>query len=694
MWSTLPELGFVTLCAVIVTAAFTLAVALGSTSRGARWLGSARYGAYGTIALVGFAVLLLAYAFVANDFRVRYVAHYSDRSMSPALLLGALWGGQDGSLLWWLFLTSAFSGLAIASLKSRLRELQPALIATLMVVLVFLAIVMLFAVNPFATSATGAPPDGRGLNYQLRNFYMIVHPPSLYLGFTCSVVPFALVVAALVTGRLGNEWLVTSRRWLLVAWIFLTLGNGLGMLWAYEELGWGGYWSWDPVENASLLPWLSATAGLHSMAMQERRPSFKRWNVFWVCATFWLTLFGTFLTRSGLISSVHAFARSSIGTYFLWFMALVGGGSAALGWLRRRELRPEHQSRSWLSREGVFVAQNLVQLALVSFVLVATLWPRIAEWLYETPATVGPDFYNTFVPPIALVLLVLMGLAPLVGWRRSPRELLWRGLRWPLAVALVVAAAHAVLGRRLGMPPFVTVAPALPSALGRAAAWLVGKLPIVTVALVAFNVTVAGQELARGLQARGNRGAERSLGALWGRLVRPRRRHGGMIVHVGIALMMLGFVGRSWGTLHEATLHEGESVTVGGYTLRHVGVRRESDAEKRMIFVDLEVARQGRPLGVLSPARFIYDASPAQPSTEVGKLVRMREDLYAIAGMLTADGTAGVQIHVNPLVSLVWLGIAVAALGGLFAAWPALRRRSRHRFGYVRAHPALPGGPP
>ncbi|MEM9694881.1 MAG: cytochrome c biogenesis protein CcsA, partial [Myxococcota bacterium] len=313
MWQSLPQFGTVILAAILVAASYTFAVSIAAGAGRPRLLQSARAGAYGTVSLVAVAVLVLAYAFVTHDFRLDYVARYSDRTMTTPWLIAALWGGQDGSLLWWLFLTSAFSGGCVWWLKGRYRQLQPYVIATLMSVLIFLAILMLFATNPFRTLPSGALPDGAGLNYQLRNFYMIIHPPSLYIGFTSAAVPFAFAVAAMVTGRLDNEWIVATRKWMVFSWLFLSIGNALGMLWAYEELGWGGYWAWDPVENAAFLPWLTASAYVHSTMIQERRGMLKVWNVSLIFLTFFLTYFGTFLTRSGLIASVHSFAKSDIG---------------------------------------------------------------------------------------------------------------------------------------------------------------------------------------------------------------------------------------------------------------------------------------------------------------------------------------------------------------------------------------------
>src|SRR5215471_13418643 len=370
MWQSLPLFGKLVLYAIMIAAAYTFAVAVVSGRGRPRYLQAARLGAYGTVSLIGLAILCLAYAFVTHDFRIKYVAHYSDRSMSTAYLFTSLWGGQDGSLLWWLFLLSIYTGVCVRWLKGKFRELQPYIIATLMVIVLFFCVLMAFAANPFSTSIAGARLDGEGLNPLLQNFYMIIHPPSLYIGFVGCTVPFAFAVAALVTGRLDHEWIVASRKWTLFAWLFLAIGNTLGMLWAYEELGWGGYWAWDPVENAAFLPFLTASAFVHSVMIQERRGLLKVWNVSLVCLTFFMTIFGTFLTRSGAIASVHSFAQSSIGTYFVWFLIGLAAFAITLILYRWPELR--NLPPTWQLRKAA-VATGWVILGVCGpgFVLVA-----------------------------------------------------------------------------------------------------------------------------------------------------------------------------------------------------------------------------------------------------------------------------------------------------------------------------------
>ena len=686
MWNTLPQFGTVMLCAMMVAAGYTMAVSLAATAGRPRLLQSARSGAFATIALVAVAVLVLAYAFLAHDFRLDYVARYSDRTMTTAWLVAALWGGQDGSILWWLFLTAVFSGSCIWWLKGRYRELQPVVIATLMSIIIFLGILMLFSANPFRTLVSGAPPDGAGLNYQLRNFYMIIHPPSLYIGFTSAAVPFAFAIAALVTGRLDNEWIIATRKWMLFSWLFLSIGNALGMLWAYEELGWGGYWAWDPVENASFLPWLTASAYVHSVMIQERRGMLKLWNVILICLTFLLTYFGTFLTRSGLIASVHSFARSSIGNFFLIYMVLIIVVSAGLILYRADQLRAKGRMDSILSREFTFVVNNWALLFMMLFIAVATVWPRISEWLWNQQATIGPPFYNTFIPPIGLLLIFLMGTAPLLGWRKTSKELFYKSFRWPLAAALVTFVLHLSLGKRFGFPAIVEVEPIYEGTVGGLLAWFKSQGPIITTTLVAYNIAVVAQEVQRGVAGRIKAKAENAFTALYRLISKSRRRYGGYIVHVGIAVMFLGFAGRAWEVTKEVSMEVGQGVQIDEYTMTYKGPRTEADHEKRMVFTDIEVQRNGVDVGMISPARYVYRASPGQPSTEVDRYVTMRNDLYVSLGGVDADkGIASFRVHINPLVSFVWFGVGILILGALVAMWPEASLQEAGAFGYIKA---------
>jgi cytochrome c-type biogenesis protein CcmF len=758
--STFPAFGTSLLLGVMIVASYTFAVALAAGANGRpRTLQAARFGAYGTVTLVGVAVACLAYAFVSHDFRIRYVAHYSDRSMPLHYLLTALWGGQDGSLLWWLFLLSVYVGACVKWLGKRHVALQPYVIATLMGIMLFFCVLMAFAANPFATTVSAARADGEGLNPLLQNYWMVIHPPCLYTGFVGCSVPFAFAVAALVTGRLDHEWIVASRKWTLFCWMFLAIGNTLGMLWAYEVLGWGGYWGWDPVENAAFMPFLTASAYVHSVMIQERRGLLKLWNVFLVSLTFFLTIFGTFLTRSGMISSVHSFAQSSIGTYFAVFLLLLIASTTTLilwRWPELRDIKPARALRwaalaagwtvilacfpglyfvwrlpiavgvrvtliavlagaavflalevvfrriahgldvrarrpvieSIFSREFTFLLNNWILCSLLFFILIATTFPLISEALTGEKVTVGPPFYKVWVQPLGLVLLLLMGVGTLFGWKKTSPEALRRAFRAPVVTWVVAVVVHFAFGRMLGFPAVVFSDPVYEGPLGAALRGFNAFTPVMGFSLCAFNVAVIVQEFVLLLRARVRAGTGSSTPkALWWlggvpglvhtvfTLPPPsRRRYGGYIVHLGIVLMFVGFTGQSWNRDQEVSLLPGQSHTLGDYDLTYVGARMEVDNSKRMVFADVDVYKQGHYEGRLSPAKFIYKKQGESPVTEVAIGHRLHDDLYLVVGTINPQNknVADFSIHVNPLVSWIWLGCLVLIAGSVACMWPQL----------------------
>ena len=688
MWQSLPELGTGVLYAILVAAAYTIGVSLvAGTTRRPRFLEAARLGALGTVALVAVATLMLAYAFVTHDYRIRYVARYSDRSMPLPYLFAALWGGQDGSLLWWAFLLSIYTGSCVVWLKGKYRELAPWVIATLMSIMTFFMVLMLFAANPFWTSVSGARPDGEGLNPLLQNFYMAIHPPSLYTGFVGCAVPFSFSIAALVTGRLDNEWVVASRKWMLFAWMFLSIGNALGMIWAYEELGWGGYWAWDPVENAACLPWFTASAYLHSTMTQERRGMLKVWNVVLVMTTFMLTIFGTFLTRSGMIASVHSFAQSDIGKYFVGYMGVVIGACLGLIVWRLPRLRSEGRIESALSREAVFVVNNWALLGMMTFILVATVFPKISE-LWGEQVTVGPPFFNRWLVPPGLAVFALMGAGPLFGWRKTSESALYRAFVIPVAVMIAMAGLHLAFGGRLGFPAIVESAPIYPGVLGVVLQKIGSAVPLVGVSLCAFNTAVIIQEFSRGAAARRRTNPEEGFFTSVVRLVsKSRRRYGGYTVHFGIVVMFLGFTGKSWDVDREASLTPGQSLDVAGYNIKYEGPRMEVDPSKRMVFADVTVSQlDGKKLGNLSPAKFIYRKMPESPTTEVAMMHSLRDDVYVVVGTVNpTTKVASFHFHVNALVSWIWVGVVVLVLGAVTAMWPEVTFAEAGVWGYARA---------
>ncbi len=671
----IPFFGNLVLCLILVSAAYTLAMALGAARGRPHLLVAARHGTFATCALVVLSVVLLAYAFQTHDFRIRYVARYSDRSMPWWYLFTSLWGGQDGSLLWWTFLLAGYTTAVTRWLRGRFIELQPWVLATLMSIIAFFAILMLFAANPFATTVGVAPSDGEGLNPLLQNYWMVIHPPSLYMGFVGWAVPFAFVVAALVTGRLHDEWVNAARLWAMIAWTFLSIGLLLGCLWSYEELGWGGYWAWDPVENASFMPWLVGTAYIHSAIVQERYGMLKVWNVFLMCLTFFMTIFGTFLTRSGMIASVHSFARSDIGIYFVYYMVFLIILCGALIVWRLPKLRGEHKIESLLSREFMFLLNNWMFIGIMIFVLVATTWPLITEWFRGEQVTVGPAFYNEWMVPFGLILLFLTGVGPLVAWRKATGKNLSRAFRAPVAASMVAVLAHLGLGDMFGFPALVVPDQLYDTLTGKALAAFHTIAPLLSSTVCAFVATAVLQEFVRGTRVRMKSKGESMWRALTQLISRARRRYGGYLVHLGIIVMYVGFTGAVYDTEREAALYPGASLEVGDYELRYDGPRSDADPNKSMTFTDMTVFDlDGDDIGRVSPAKFVYRTNPEQPTTEVAIRSNAIEDLYVI--MSTVDGEsrrATFRVIVRPLVSWIWLGGIILVLGAVLAMWPSAK---------------------
>ena len=674
----IPFFGTLVLSLTLISASYTMAIAMGAGRGRPHLLPSARWGTYATCALILVAVCVLAYAFQVHDFRIRYVARYSDRSMPWWYLIASLWGGQDGSLLWWAFLLAGYTFFTTRWLRGRYTELQPWILATLMSILIFFLVLMLFAANPFATYIRTTPGDGEGLNPLLQNYWMAIHPPSLYLGFVGWSVPFAILIAALITGRLGNEWVRAARLWSMIAWTFLSLGLLLGCLWSYEELGWGGYWAWDPVENASFMPWLVGTAYLHSVLIQERRHMMKVWNVFLLALTFVMTIFGTFLTRSGLIASVHSFARSDIGQYFVWYLGFLIIGIALLMIWRLPKLKAANEIESLVSREFAFLLNNWVLLGMMVFVLIATTFPLLSEWLRGEEVTVGPGFYNKWMVPLGIVLLFLAGLGPLVAWRKATGSKLARAMALPLGVGIAVAVFQLIFGARLGYPPVVEPTEIYDTTTGTVLAWMGAVAPVVSFATCAFVLASVGQEFWRGMRVRMRRGEGAATG-LFRLISKGRRRYGGYIVHIGIVLMFVGFTGAAYDVEQEKALRPGETMAIGKHTVRYDQPRMEADPNKRMIFTDMTLLDpDGEETGQVAPAKFIYRTHPQMPTTEVAIQSRPAEDVYVIMSTVDPSTRRGTfRIIIRPLVAWIWLGGIVLLLGAILGMWPTGRELVR-----------------
>ena len=643
------SLGALLLLIAFVTAAYTVAAAVaGARRRNTRLIESAVGAFYTIAAIMTVASGVIIYAFVAGDYSIRYVRRYSDSVQPLFYKITSYWGGLDGSVMFWVFLLSIFGAVAVKVNRERHRELIPYVVAVIGAVQMFFLFLMVIHNNPFTTYLTEAPTDGRGLNPLLQNFYMAIHPPTMYLGFVGLTIPFAFGMAALFTGHLDDSWLRAVRRWTMFSWFFLSLGLTLGMIWAYEELGWGGYWGWDPVENAGMLPWFTATAFLHSVHVQERRGMLRVWNVSLVIITFLLTIVGTFLTRSGVVQSIHAFGEDpELARYFVGFM--ISTIVFCFGWViyRLPLLKARHELDSWASKEAAFLANNWILLFSALFILFATLFPTITEAINGERLTVGPPFFNRWMVPIGLVLLLLTGVGPLLAWRKSSVENLRQQFMWPVVSALVAGGVLVALGVRV---------------------WSSG----ICFALAAFVTGTLVQEVVRGANVRRGMTGTDFFTAIIGLVSRNKRRYGGYIVHAGIVLIFLGFAGEGFSRDQQLLLKPGDEQTVGDYIIHLDALRVTDDGQKQMITGHITVkSLDGEVIDQMRPARWYFRKHEEEPTTEVAIRRTFAEDLYIVMAAYALDEqTASVEVHINPLVNWVWFGFGILAIGTGIALLP------------------------
>jgi cytochrome c-type biogenesis protein CcmF len=591
---------------------------------------------------------------ISHDFNIEYVAAYTSRNLPPYYIVSAFWAGQKGSLLFWAVVLSLFASLAQLLTPRRHAELMPYVAGVTSSVVVFFISVMLFGSNPFERLAF-TPADGRGLNPQLQNVGMVIHPPMLYLGYISITIPFAFAIAALLSRRLDTGWIHAIRKWTLVSWLFLSIGITLGMWWAYVELGWGGYWAWDPVENASFLPWLTMTAFLHSVMIQEKRGMLKRWNLGLIIGTFLLSIFGTFITRSGVIASVHSFTQSNVGYFFLAFLTVAAVLSFTLLYTRWPQLEADVRLESMLSREAAFLFNNLLLVGIAFSVLWGTLFPILSEAVRGTKITVGPPFFNRVNVPLGLLLLALTGIGPLIAWRKASAANLRRQFVVPLVTGTAALVALLATGMRDGYA-------------------------MVALALAAFVAGTVGQEFYRGVRARRRMHGESVIVALFRLVERNRRRYGGYIVHVGVLIYFAAFAGMAFKVQREATLKPGDSVELRspfGHTYRftHVGISQYEALNRVVSAATVQVQIDGRPAGLLTSEKRQHVDSfkrpTFEPSTEVGIRSGLREDVYLVfAGAVNGTEEAVYRFNINPLVWWVWAGGFVLAFGGIVTMWP------------------------
>ncbi len=646
------SMGAAALTVAFFVSLYGTAASLGGAITGRKNLiRSSMYSVYLSFVLVTISSVALLRAFLARDFSLLYVFEYSNKALSDAYAVTAFWAGQEGSLLLWAWLLTACAALALHQNRNRLPDIFPWATFILMLNTAFFLLLLNFVTDPFAPFPGPLPADGYGLNPLLQNPGMIIHPPTLFIGYVGLTIPYAFGLGSLLAGRSDAQWIVRTRLWTVISWFFLGVGILLGAEWAYVELGWGGYWAWDPVENASLMPWLTATAFMHSIMIQERWGMFKIWNIALIVTSYFLIIFGTFITRSGVISSVHAFGKSSLGTFFLVFMIVTLLLALALMVWKRKLLSPENRLQSVTSRESAFLMGNLILSAMAFSVFWGTIFPVISELVTSTKITVGVGFYNRVNVPLALVLMVFMGIGPLLAWKRSADRSVGRDLVLPLVLA--VAGTVGSLAAGIHNPG--------------------------TVLVMAFSGLIVGSvltELYRGAAVRrdvyGSNFPVAAARVVWGN----RRRYGGYIVHLGMVLIFMGLSGTPLTEEVTGTLKPGESMAVGQYSVKYRKMEWVPSQDRLSVTTRLIAYKDGSAIGQLIPERRFYQNREDKPTSEVAIISDWNEDLYVALTGYNRDGRASFRMLVNPFVPWLWYGGYVVALGTVVAVWPRRRKKA------------------
>lgn len=654
------DIGNVALMLAMVFSAYAVIASLvGVYSKRPILIKSGQNAAIATFLMLLLAAISLWQILLSSDLSNLYAANNTNRDLSIFYKFAALWGGQAGSLLLWSLLLAVFMTITIFQYRHKHPDFMPYVIAVMAGTTLFFTLLHNFASNPFQELAItmmdgGAEPfvpqDGRGLNPLLQHPAMVIHPPILYIGYVGFIVPFAFAIAALATRQLGPHWLKSIRRWTLTAWFFLGIGILLGGKWAYVELGWGGYWAWDPVENASLMPWLTGTAFLHSVIIQERKGMLKVWNMVLIIMTYFLCVFGTFLTRSGVVSSVHAFAQSSIGNYFAVYLVILLTGSVGLLFTRLKDLQSDNKLDSMVSRESSFLFNNLVFLAAAFAVLWGTTFPILSEWVQGEKISVGQPFFNKVNIPIGLLLLFLMGVGPLLAWRKNSFDSLKKSFAGPVITAIIGGILLFTFGIR---DPYA----------------------LVSLTLCVFVTATIVSEFYKGAKARTRTMGENFGQALINLTLKNTRRYGGYIVHFAVVLLVVGFTGNAFNEEHQIELAIGEAFETKGYTLTCVDIMRRDTPNYITDEAKLELSRNGKVLDIMLPERRFYKASE-QPTTEVEIYSSFKEDFYvSFVGKNQANNKAVIDIYINPLVIWVWIGGLMLAFGSIVAMFPNKRIR-------------------
>lgn len=649
------ELGSFAVMAAFGVALYTLFTgAIGGKSRRHEMIVSAENGVLATFGLLLLASACLVYLFVTKDFQVKYVAMHSSLDLRFPYSVAAFWSGMEGSLLLWALILSAYAFAITLINRKRRGALTSYAHAVLAGVMAFFTGVISFFENPFAR-LDFVPADGQGLNPLLIHPAMAIHPPTLYLGYVGFAVPFAFAMAALLSREMEEGWIRATRRWTLFPWFCLGAGQLLGGKWAYVVLGWGGYWGWDPVENSAMMPWLAGTAFLHSVMIQEKKGMLKVWNMALIILTFALCIYGTFLTRSGVVSSVHAFAQSEIGPLFFGLVALTVLFSGYLLWDRRGLLKSRNVFESAVSRESGFLLNNVMFLGATFAVFWGTMFPVLSEWVTGTKVTVGAPYFNKIMVPIGLILMALTGVGPLLAWRHTSGKSLLRHFSVSILIGLATAVGLLTGGVR-------------------------EVYALISLALCAFVTATILSEFHRGALARRSSSGESYLGALKTLTFRNKRRYGGYVVHFGIVLLFVGFTGTAFNAEMDAKLRPGESAQIRDYVLTYKGQSQEQNDSVIDIRAWVGVRKDGEMLGTMKPGILVYYKRPDQQrATEVSIFSTLREDLYAILEGQGEDGVAFLRIHVNPLVTWVWIGGFIMTFGTIIVMWPDGKAGERGR---------------
>ena len=608
--------------------------------------------ALGISFFVFLATFILAYQLVQSNFDIDYVARYTSLETPVVYKISALWAGQSGSLLFWLFILSIYTTIVILQNQQKHNSLMPWVIITLAIVQMFFLVLTNYVTNPFKpTDADFIVSNGNGLNPLLQNVTMAIHPPTLYLGYVGFSVPFGFAISAMINRDTSPLWIQSIRRWALVSWLFLSIGIILGGWWAYRELGWGGYWAWDPVENASFMPWLTATAFVHSIIIQEKKDMLRVWNMVLIIITFTLCIFGTFLTRSGVMSSVHSFTGSSLGPIFLTFVFSIMIVSFGMMYFRRNDLRSTKKMESFTSRESGFLFNNMVFVVMCFAVFWGTLFPVFSEAIRGTKITVGPPFFNQINIPIGLILLALTGIGPLLAWRKTGKKILIRNFTFPIITGLIVAILLLIIGLRGAV--------------------------VISFSLGAFVTATITTEFTRGIQARRKKFNESIITALIKIVSKNRSRYGGYVVHLGIVFMFVGFTGHAFDQEKEFSLKVGESNHVAGYNFKLIQMSETERPNHYAWISDLRVTNdEGKFVTNLHPEKRIYfhrnpDPNRRQPHSELDIYTTMNRDIYSIFSDVDSENSvAFIKIMVNPLVQWVWLGGYILVFGTIVALWP------------------------